>query len=203
MSFSFDINLNGVQAAGGSSLQLVEGYYNATVTECYVDESRNANRVLFKLQITDSPYNGTVRVTGLNKPKGTEDKVRYYWRAALESCGYTQAQLDNANGLQISDQLFIGRPCTIYFKPKNEDAIIDADRYEKVNFLAKADWDLRKKVFETQGSAVNPSSQSAGTVPAPTPSATVPQATAVPAPQAGFAGNSVSTAELMNLVGRS
>ena len=202
MSFNFNINLNGVQAAGGSSLQLVEGYYNATVTECYVDESRNANRVLFKLSITDSPYTGSVRVTGLNMPKGPEDKVRYYWRAALESCGYQANQLDNANGLQISDQLFVGRSCTMYYKPKDENAIADADRYEKVSFLAKADWDLRKKVFESQPKA-SPSTTSAGTVPSPTPALSAPSATSVPAPQAGFAGNSVSTAELMNLVGRS
>lgn len=196
MSFSFDINLNGVQAAGGS-LTLLEGYYNATVTECYVDESRNANRVLFKLQITDSPYNGSVRVTGLNKPRSAEDKVRYYWRAALESCGYTQAQLDSANGLQISDQLFAGRQCTIYYKPKNEDAITDADRYEKVNFLTKSDWDLKKKVFEAEAKTSVQVSANAGTVPSPTaqPSA------GIPTPQAGFAGKGMTTDDLMKMVG--
>jgi len=198
MSFNFNINLNGVQAAGGS-LSLVEGYYNATVTECYVDESRNSNRVLFKLQITDSPYTGSVRVTGLNKPRSADDKVRYYWRAALESCGYTAAQLDNANGLQISDQLFVGRSCTIYYKPKDEEAIVDADRYEKVNFLAKADWDLKKKVFESNEQTAASVSANAGTVPSATPSA---QAGSIPAPQAGFAGNGMSTDALMAMVGQ-
>ena len=200
MSFNFNINLNGVQAAGGSSLQLVEGYYNATVTECYVDESRNANRVLFKLSITDSPYTGTVRVTGLNMPKSADDKVRYYWRAALESCGYQAAQLDSANGLQISDQLFVGRACTMYYKPKNEDAIVDADSYEKVNFLAKADWDLRKKVFESQAKAA-PAAVS-GTVPTPTATVASPTSAAIPAPQAGFAGNNMTTQQLMAMVGQ-
>ena len=198
MSFNFNINLNGVQAAGGS-LALVEGYYNATVTECYVDESRNSNRVLFKLQITDSPYTGSVRVTGLNKPRSAEDKVRYYWRAALESCGYTHQQLDSANGLQISDQLFVGRVCTIYYKPKDEEAIADADRYEKVNFLAKTDWDLKKKVFEANEKTSVAVSTNAGTVPSPTPSATPGT---IPAPQAGFAGNNMTTDQLMQMVGQ-
>jgi hypothetical protein len=195
MSFSFDINLNGVQAAGGS-LTLVEGYYNAQITECYVDEARNSNRVLFKLSITDSPYTGSVRVTGLNMPKGTDDKVRYYWRAALESCGYSAAQLDNANGLQISDQLFVGRSCTIYYKPKDDNAIVDADRYEKVNFLNKADWDLKKKVFDSAPQTTVQAS-AAGTVPSPS----IPTSTAIPAPQAGFAGNGMTTDQLMQMVG--
>ena len=192
MSFSFQINLNGVSAAGGS-LKLIEGYYNATISECYVDASRNANRVLFKLAITDTPYNGTQRTTGLNMPKSTDDKVRFYWRAALESCGYTPAQLDNPNGFALSPDLFTGRPCTVYYKPKVEDAIVDQDRYDKLNFLTKADWDLRKKVFDSQPKA--PVAKTAGTVPSAT---SIPSA--IPTPQAGFAGPQTTTQDLMGLL---
>ena len=192
MSFSFQINLNGVSAAGGS-LKLEEGYYNATVSECYVDSSRNANRVLFKVQITDAPYSGTQRTTGLNMPKGVDDKVRFYWRAALESCGYTAAQLDNPQGFNLSPDHFSNRPCTIYYKPKVEDAIVAADQYDKLNFLTSADWNLRKKVFDSQLKA--PVAKTAGTVPSATSISS-----AIPTPQAGFAGPQTSTQELMGLL---
>ena len=205
MSFNFNINLNGVAAAGGS-LKLEEGYYNATVSECYVDPARNEHRVLFKLAITDAPYTGVIRTTGLNKPKSAEDKVRYYWRAALESCGYTPAQLDTPNGLAISDQLFVGRPCTIYFKPKNENSMGGDDRYDKLTFLSPNDWALRKKVFDSQIKA--PTSSNAATVPSPAaaitaaqPATTSPTNT-IPQPSAGFAGNAMTTEQLMAMVGR-
>jgi hypothetical protein len=103
--WSFDINLSGLVAPTGRGSQLPEGYYKAVVDDMYVNPDK-ADRIIIKLIVADGPFKGTIRTTGLNKPKSAEDKVRYYWRGLAESAGYTPAQLDNGE-ISLSPRNFM------------------------------------------------------------------------------------------------
>lgn len=209
-NWNFNVNLGGVSAAGGR-ITVVEGYYNATVTEAYIDAARNSNRVVFKVTFTDPGFQGVVRTGGLNVPGSTKNDNRAFWRALMESCGYPPAQLDQ--NLNLSANAVIGRPCKVYFRPRDENALDNDGRYDKLDFLSPKDWDLRKtshasrKAAPAQNTTVQhaapvaaaPSAPTLGTPSIPT------NGGGIPAPSASFAhpGN-VSVDELRQManVGR-
>jgi hypothetical protein len=141
-NWNFDINLSGVRAATGASTVVPEGYYKATITDAYT-LSDKPGRVIFKLTIAEGEYTGTVRTTGLGVPKSAEDNVRYYWRAVLESAGYTPAQID-AGAVGMNRALLVGRPVAVHYVPGDKEAGI----YETLNFLPPADFAQKSAVFE-------------------------------------------------------
>lgn len=146
-SWDFNLNVSGVAAPTGfKAMEIPEGYYKVTVTDCYVNPERNPNRVVFKVTIADGTYTGQIRTTGLNKTKGPEDNVRFYWRAALESCGYTPTELD-AGQISVAPKSFINRPAFIYFAPKGHKG----NQYETVEFLTEVDFARKLQAHLAQG----------------------------------------------------
>ena len=209
-NWNFNLDLSGVSAAGGR-IDVVEGYYNANVAEAYVDSARNPNRVVFKVSFTDPGFQGVIRTGGLNKPGTTKNDNRAFWRALMESCGYQPAQLDQ--NFQLSAAAVIGRPCKVYFRPRDQNALDNDSRYDKLDFLAPKDWDLRKAALEsrkanpTQGqTAQHAAPVAAAPAAASITPAVIPSNGGIPAPSAAFAhpGN-VSVGELRQManVGRS
>lgn len=167
-SFSFATNVSGLQAPTGGK-DVPEGFYKTVIADMYVNPEKNAGRIVIKLKVTEGPFAGSTRTTGLNIPKGAEDKVRYYWRGLLESCGYTPAQLD-AGELSLSADTFMNRGCFIYYKPPASEG-----DYDTLNFLPPSIWEVQSKDFvpsfakDTKGSvkatpvAINPGSNGGGT----------------------------------------
>jgi hypothetical protein len=92
--WDFEVNLSGLQAPTGGGKNLPEGFYKCLVSDMYVNPEKNNNRVVIKVTIAEGPFKGTVRTSGLNKPTGPDDNVRYYWRGLAESVGYDPAVLD-------------------------------------------------------------------------------------------------------------
>jgi len=118
-----------------------EGYYKTVIADMYVNPEKNANRVIIKLKVTEGPFAGSTRTTGLNIPKSAEDKVRYYWRGLLESAGYTPSQLD-AGELSLNADTFMNRGCFIYYKPPETE-----DGYDTLRFLPPNIWEVQSADF--------------------------------------------------------
>jgi len=142
--WSATLNVSGINApAGGNkNLELPEGYYKAAVSDMYINHERNSNRVIIKLTVTEGPFAGVVRTTGLGLPKDDRDNVRYYWRGLSESVGYTPAQLD-AGSINIDRTTYVDREAHIHFVPKSETE----NGYEKIDFLAPAEWSQQNQMF--------------------------------------------------------
>jgi len=139
-SFSFATNVSGLQAPTGGQA-MPEGYYKTVIADMYVNPEKNANRVIIKLKVTEGPFAGSTRTTGLNIPKSAEDKVRYYWRGLLESAGYTPSQLD-AGELSLNADTFMNRGCFIYYKPPETE-----DGYDTLRFLPPNIWEVQSADF--------------------------------------------------------
>lgn len=170
-NFTFSLNVSGISAANGNPT-MTEGYYTATITDAFVDTSRNASRVQFKLTVSDGPLKGVVRTDGLNIPKSADDKVRYYWRALCESAGFTSAQLDNGE-VSIGPDTFKGKDVYIHYIPKGSPN--NSTEYDRVVYLNQTDWKAR-------AAAANPASAGNGSA--------LGAANAA-APQAAASGNAV------------
>jgi hypothetical protein len=131
----FTVNLSGVAApTGRKALEVPEGYYKVVVSDAYVNPERNKDRVIFKLTISEGAYTGSIRTTGMNRPTGEDDNVRFYWRGIAESTGYTATELD-AGAIELAPATFISREAYIHFVPKSE-----GNQWEKVDFLSPVEW---------------------------------------------------------------
>jgi hypothetical protein len=175
-NFSFQINLVGVTAAGGGK-SLEEGYYAGTVVDCYSAQNSNgSSRLVFKIGNFEG-YGNAVRTTSITFPnQNTKEGLRSVWRAALESAGYTDAQL-NSGMITMTRDTFLNRPAHIYYKPGDRDAGI----YDEIKILSPKAWTQQKASFEaSSGSALGAAS--------PAPAAPVAQAQPLGAPQAAFGG---------------
>ena len=193
-NFSFDFT--GVNAATGKSRQAPEGYYQGIITEAYVNPDR-PERVLFRATF-GADFVGQTALTGLRMPRDQDDKVMYYWRGLLESCGYTADQLDRgATG--IGAKVFIDKQATFYFRPGDPEAIDESKKYSKVQFLGHGEWARQKQEFDAKSNLVAPSNQSSSLAPQ-SPSISAPS-NGAPAPAAtGFAAPNTSTNELLNML---
>jgi hypothetical protein len=140
--WNFQINFEGVSAPTQlGNIEIPEGYYSALVTDMYVSKN-NANRIVLKLTVQDSPYNGAVRTDGMNVPKDDQDKVRFYWRALAESAGFTAAQLDKGE-IKLSASTFMKKTVHFHFKPKS-----DTSQYENISYFSKSIWEQQKANFK-------------------------------------------------------
>ena len=147
-SWRFSINLSGVAApTGRKNLEVPEGYYKVMVSDAYINPERNKNRVVFKLTVTEGPFTGAVRTTGMNMPTGAEDNVRHYWRGLAESTGYSATELD-AGEIELGVDTFTNREGYIHFVPKSDDS-----QWEKVDFLSPVEWTQQSQAFELRSSA--------------------------------------------------
>lgn len=157
-SFSIALNVSGVTAATGDS-SLPEGYYRAVVSDMYVSPEK-PNRVVIKVRVSEGASAGVLRTTGLNIPTSPDDKVRAYWRALLESVGYTSTQLDNGQ-ITLGADAVVGRTAHIYYMPKDEEAGV---QYDRVSFYPPAAWADASANFQPGMKAAQPSAtRSVGT----------------------------------------
>jgi hypothetical protein len=142
--WNIKVNLSGLPAPTGKKrdLDVPEGYYKAKMMDMYINPERNPNRVVFKLEISEGPFSGVIRTDGMSVPKGDDDKVRYYWRGLAESAGYTPAQLDKGE-ITIGRDAFVDREVYVHLVPKEKTA----DGFEKIDYLAPAEWNQQRQVF--------------------------------------------------------
>jgi hypothetical protein len=136
--WTIDINLAGVAAATGNR-QLPEGQYKAVINDAYI-KPENPGRVVFRLTVSEGPFAGIIRTTGINVPAGDDDRVRYYWRALAESVGYTAAQLDDGT-VTLSMGSFKNRVAHIDYTPADPT---NGKQYDSVSFLPPAEWTRRR-----------------------------------------------------------
>ena len=196
-SFSIALNVSGVTAATGDNA-LPEGYYRAAVTDMYVSPEK-PNRVVIKVRVSEGANAGTMRTTGINMPTSPDDKVRAYWRALLESVGYTAAQLDNGQ-ITLGADAIVGRTAHIYYMPKDEEAGV---QYDRVNFYPPATWADASANFQPGLKAAQPSgTRSVGGAPSPTRLGGAAPAPAVtPAAESALGGAASRSSILSRLAG--
>lgn len=194
-TWNTQVNLAGVSTAGGG-MKVKEGYYNAVLTEAYIDNSRNPDRVVMKVTFSDPAVNGASRFNSMYLPGKTPSGKdnRMYWRAVLESVGYQPAQLEGQ--LNLSAQALVNRPCTVYYRPKDPNAIAGSDQYDQLSFLAPHHWKAKKAAFESQAATSSPAS----TLAAPSPASGSPTITAS---SAGFSPPNMSPQDLLSMAGLS
>jgi hypothetical protein len=138
--WGFDVNLSDVQAPTQlGNVTVPEGYYRASITDMYKAQNK-PNRVVIKLKMLDD-FAGVTRTDGMNRPKNSEDNVRYYWRALAESAGYTPAQLDKGE-INLGPKAFIGKTVHFHFKPKAGEGT-----YENISYFAESVWNQHKASF--------------------------------------------------------
>jgi hypothetical protein len=138
--WNFNINLAGV-APAGSSRPLPTGYYKGKIVDADgTVASTGRPQVAFKIEITDPEYAGITRSTWLGIPQAADDGVRYYWRAAFESAGYTPAQIE-AGTISASPALFIGRDVYVHYQQGDKDA----GQRDNLRFLPPAAWEQGKR----------------------------------------------------------
>lgn len=139
--WNFNVNLAGVAPAGAGLRNLPTGYYKGKITDADgTVASTGRPQVAFKIEITDPEFGGISRMTWLGIPQAADDNVRYYWRAAFESAGYTPAQIE-AGAINASPSLFVGREVTIHYTQGDKDA----GTRDNLRFLSPAAWDQGKK----------------------------------------------------------
>lgn len=141
--WSFDVDLVGLPAPTGQNAELPVGFYEVKITDTYINKDRNANRVIFKFEVSKGPFAGTMRTDGLGIPSSAEDKVRYYWRARAESVGYTAAQLDDGE-VTLSPKIFTGKTAFIKYSPGDKEAGI----YQEILWLSPAEWARQRAMAE-------------------------------------------------------
>lgn len=139
--WNFAINLAGVAPAGTGARRLPTGYYKGTIVSAEgTTASTGRDQVMFKVEITDPEFAGIVRTTWLGIPQSADDNVRYYWRAAFESAGYTPAQID-AGTITASPALFVGRTVLVHVTEGDKDS----NTRDNLKFLSPTAWEAGKK----------------------------------------------------------
>ena len=195
-SWNFSFDFTGVNAATGKSRQAPEGYYQGLITEAYVNPDR-PDRVIFRATFGED-YLGQTALTGLRMPRDKDDKVIYYWRGLLESCGYTGEQLDRGV-TGIGAQVFVNKPTTFFFRPGDPEAIEEDKKYSKTQFLSHGEWARQKQEFDAKSNLATPANQSTSLASPQPPSTVAPSNGAQPA-ATGFAAPNASTNELLNML---
>jgi hypothetical protein len=151
--WDFSVNLSGLTAPKGKGGNVLpEGFFPFILTDLYVNQDKNANRVILKMEVAEGPFKGSIRTTGFNKPTSDDDKVRYYWRGLAESVGYTPVQLDSGE-VTLGIGSFKGKTAYAHFIPRDED---NGRQYEDIHFLTPVEWNQQKQNFEMNAQAASP-----------------------------------------------
>ena len=202
-NFNLSLNLAGVQAANGGQA-LTEGYYAGTVVDAYSAQNSNGGtRIVFKIGNFEG-FGNAVRTTSITVPNAnTKAGLLNVWRAALESMGYQQAQLD-VPGLQLNRDTFVGRSMHIYYKPGDRDAGI----YDEMKILSPAAWNTQKTSFEASSTSAIGATHAAAPAAAPSLggpayNAAPPAAPTLAAPSNGVAPQGQTPAALRSMLGMS
>jgi hypothetical protein len=161
-NFIININLAGVDAAGGG-VSVPEGYYKGTVVDAYQATNKNGGtRIVFKLSGFEG-YASAVRTTSITIPNAnTKDGLRTIWRAAMESMGYEGAQLDSGP-LQLNRDIFVNRPIHVYYVPGDRDQNI----YDEIKMLSPSAWASGKAAFKAPATSALGATHAAPPIQAP------------------------------------
>jgi hypothetical protein len=141
--WSFNVNLSDVQGptrAPGTVREVPTGFYQGLIKDCYINPEKQ-ERVVFKIEFTEPGFEGVIRTDGINIPRAADDKVRYYWRAVAESCGYTPTQLDSGE-IVLGPDAFIGKP--VYFHYNQGVLVENKRRDERISYMSQAVWNTSK-----------------------------------------------------------
>jgi len=133
MSFSMNLNLGEIKAAGSSSqkTELDDGHYKMKIDRLDVKNGR----VLFILKVTDGDYAGCSCITSLKIAESITDGVIYYWRAAAESVGWTSDQISGIS--EWTGDHFLNRIAHVRYTKGDRDKGI----YDRVELLPPAIWE--------------------------------------------------------------
>jgi len=159
-NFIININLAGVDAAGGG-VNIPEGYYKGTVVDAYQATNKNGGtRIVFKLSGFEG-YASAVRTTSITVPSAnTKDGLRTIWRAAMESMGYEGAQLDSGP-LQLNRDIFVNRPIHVHYEPGDRDQ----NTYDEIKMLSPSAWEMQKAAFKAPATSALGATRTAHTAP--------------------------------------
>ena len=194
-NFQFNLNVAGIRAASGGGPDLPEGFFKGTITDVFgTTASTGRAQITFKVSVLDEAYKGTVRTTRLNVPQGADDNVRYYWRALLESLGYSAAQVDQGD-IGINRSVLVDKTCHFYYKPGDKEANI----WDEFQFLAPQDWTAKKAAMAAAPATQSAIGSGAPALGAPAPAAGVTVAAPV---NAGIGGNAMSGDSLIAALNR-
>lgn len=151
-NWDFNTDLSGLEAPTGKPTKPPTGYYKAKITDMYINQDNNANRVVIKLTVAEGKYTGCEITDGINKPKDGDDPVRYYWRAMAESVGFEPAALDNGS-VKISPSTFKDKIAHVEFTAEARE--YNGKKYDQTNYLAPVRWNQRSQLAESvSGSAL-------------------------------------------------
>jgi hypothetical protein len=149
-NFSFQINLGGVSAASGGGSKLVTGFYTGKITDCYHRKaSTGRDMIEFKFEVNDGSFQGITRTFRINVPTGPADGVAPFWRAAFESVGYTGTQIDGAGNINVSRDIFVGKPGHIHYTEGVDGG------FDQTNLIRPEDYQLGKQADMAAAAAVN------------------------------------------------
>lgn len=144
----FQFNFANTKAAVGG-VQLPEGCYKMKITsaEATVSPEKQRPQVEFKLEVVEpAEFSGAVRTEWISIPESAEDKVLGFWRAALESVGYSASDLDGENA--IGPDIFVDRVAHVYYQPGDKDKNVR----QRLQMLPPTDWAERKRTLGGGGS---------------------------------------------------
>jgi len=134
--FSFTENFTNIRPSGTYD-EIPERPINAKITEVKAHNHSTEPGAMvaeFFFLVTEPGYEGATRRMRLRVVDGSEkgQKVKALWRAALESVGYTAAQLDTGAALTISAANFVNKEAHLFHTPRKQGV---ENSYDEVNFL--------------------------------------------------------------------
>jgi hypothetical protein len=137
-NFSFGVNLSQIATASGGGLgNLPSGHYKVKVNDVYEQAASTGRmQVVFKVEIADGKWAGIPRTLRINSPTSLDDKVLSFWKAALESVGYTSAQIDGQGNINLNAALFLNKVGHISYKAGDKDAGV----WDEANFITPTDY---------------------------------------------------------------
>lgn len=141
-TWSLDLNVSGVRpAAGGPVTEVPEGFYVTVVKDAYMLPDK-PGRLAIQMEIKEGPAATAIRTAWQGAPNA-DGSNRIFWRAMMESMGYTPNQLDMGT-VKLNREAFVGRTAYIYYKPGDKGAGV----YEDIKFCTPADFKQRSEAFE-------------------------------------------------------
>jgi hypothetical protein len=145
-------NLTGVTAAG-SYVRIPEMPVKGKIASMKIKDHSSdpgAKTTEFQIVVTEPGYEGAER--RINKrviddtSKGQNSKKG--WRTALESVGYTSAQLDSGSDVKISGNAFLGKEGYFFHKPRLEGV---EGSFDDMEFITPAVYEQRKRALALRG----------------------------------------------------
>lgn len=121
VALNFQVNMTNIAPSGGY-VQIPEMPVRGIVRKLIGKPNKNEAGAItaeFMIEITEPGYEGATRRINMRVADATDkgQNARPLWRTALESVGYTPAQLDSGNAVTINPQTFENRTGYFYHRP--------------------------------------------------------------------------------------